>query len=65
MHMDMMLRAFIVTLVAFMLSGCATRNAVVPCDGHLEPINVPSPHASESGVPGDPGDADLARRSRE
>lgn len=65
MHMDMTLRAFIVTLLAFILSGCATRTTVVRCDGHLEPINAPAPHASQSGVSIDADAVDLASRSRE
>lgn len=63
--MDMTLRVFIVAWIAFMLPACATRNGVVRCDGHLEPINAPAPLASQSGVSVDGGDADLASRSHE
>lgn len=63
--MDMTHRVLIVTCIALMLAGCATRNAMVRCDGHLEPINTPVPYASRSGVAEDTDAADLASRSRE
>lgn len=64
-HMDMAHRILIVTWIALMLAGCATRNAMVRCDGHLEPINTLAPNASRSGVAEDTEAADLASRSRE
>lgn len=61
----MTLRVFIVAWIAFMLPACATRNGVVRCDGHLEPINAPASHTQKSGESVDAGTEDLASRSRE
>lgn len=63
--MERTLRAFIVTCTAFMLSACATRNAVVRCDGHLEPINAPVLSSAHSNVSLDADEADPTRQGRE
>lgn len=57
-------RAIAVAYVVVVLSGCASHNNLVRCDGRLEPINMPIPRAAQSVVLPD-SDSDETRSDRE
>jgi hypothetical protein len=43
--------SFVVVAVLAVLSGCASNEVRVSCDGRLQPINPPAPVAKEAQKP--------------
>ena len=45
------MKSFVIVAVLAVLSGCASQDVRVSCDGRLQPINSPAPVAKEAEKP--------------